>query len=52
MPLFPQGSPPNPRFCHSFVLCGESRVVVFGGFDSINRRSDLYEVNIDAIKFG
>lgn len=52
IPLFPGGAPPKPRFCHSMVLVGDSKLVVYGGFDGVQRRNDLFQLNINVGRLG
>jgi N-acetylneuraminic acid mutarotase len=51
-PLFPGGNPPHPRFCHAAVLFGNSRMIIFGGFDGKNRNYDLYQLKLSVGRFG
>ena len=52
VPLFPGGIVPHPRFCHSAVMYGSSKVVLFGGFDGITRSSDVFQLNLNVGRLG
>jgi hypothetical protein len=52
VPLFPGGAPPHPRFCHTTLLCGVSRIVVFGGFDGVSRRNDMFQLDLNVGRLG
>ena len=52
IPLFPGGTAPEPRFCHSMVLAGESKLVIFGGYDGVSRRNDMLQLNINVGRLG